>query len=146
HAILLYPNERVVLRVGPGGALTLMGATFAGPEKLLPPKPGPRGPENQGDWNDARPGTIALMMGQVGADTLLKVESGIDKAFDYSAVMVIEGGPVPTSVCTVLPLLSSYEHWEKRHASALMLGEFATRETNEVICPEPAVQAPAAVA
>lgn len=150
RSILLYPNERAILRVGGDGRLTLLGVSYISPERLLPPRPGPRGPENRGAWSEAPPGAIALMMGQVGADTLLKVESGIDKAFDYRAVMLLEGegGPVqqPTSVCTVLPLLASYEQWERRHAGALVLGAFATRDTNEVVCPKPAPPAPAAVA
>jgi hypothetical protein len=43
----------------------------------------------------------------------------------------------PTGVCTVLPLLPSWETWPNRRVNAILLSHFTPRDTNQVVCQEP---------
>ena len=80
--------------------------------------------------------SFALTLGGDGAQAGLKLDSGLSQALDYRAVLRVEGGERPGSVCTVLPLLASYEVWPYAIASVTLSG-FATRATNEVVCDPP---------
>ena len=134
RALTLFPGERVVVRLG-AGALTVVSVAPADPAQALPPKPGPRSKDAPLPGG-AAPGTLALILGGDGAQAGLKLDSGLDQALDYRAVLRVEGGDRPGSVCTVLPLLASYEVWPYAVASVTLSG-FATRATNEVVCDPP---------
>ena len=129
-AVLVYLNERVTVRLA-GGKPVLVSVAAARPGEALPPKPGPKGPDAPVDLTDAPQGAAVFVASQVGASLALKIDSGLDQAFDYRA-SGSDGGDFP--VCTVLPLLTSYEKWDGRHAVALRLEDFRFRATNEVVC------------
>jgi len=135
RSVTLYPGERVVLRLAADGGLTLVSAVQADPASALPPKPGPRSKDAPLP-DGAEPDTLALTLGGDGAQAGLKLDSGLSQALDYRAVLRVEGGERPGSVCTVLPLLASYEVWPYAIASVTLSG-FATRATNEVVCDPP---------
>lgn len=134
RGLRLYPGERVVVRVGPGGVLDLVEARAAAPADAAPPRPGTRAPD--APLIDTPAGTVALLLGVQGGQSFLKVESGLSLAFDYRASLRRGEVDEPTSVCTVLPLLAGYELWPYAIGSMTLSG-FATRTTNEVVCPQP---------
>jgi hypothetical protein len=135
RAVTLFPGERVVVRGVEGGALALVSSVRADPASALPPKPGPRGPDAPLP-DGAEPGTVAMTLGGDGGRTVLKLDSGLEQAFDYRAVLRVGNGERAGSVCTVLPLLASWEEWPYAVASVTLSG-FATRTTNEVVCDPP---------
>jgi hypothetical protein len=136
RTLSLAAGERVVVRLGADGVLTLVSAVPATAAEAAPPTPGrppkaaPAAPE---------PGAIALTLGAEPSQSILKIDSGLSLAFDYHAALRREGAAASeaTSVCTVLPLLASWEHWPYAVRS-ITLSRFVTRKTNEVVCPEPA--------
>ncbi|HEY3697538.1 hypothetical protein [Phenylobacterium sp.] len=134
RSLSLHSGERVVVRLQAGGVLALVSAVPAAASEAEPPKP--RSPAK--DDAGPAPGTIALTLGVEGARTLLKIDSGLSQAFDYRATLRRDGAAAgeAVGVCTVLPLLASWEHWPYGVRS-LTLSGFATRPTNEVVCPEP---------
>jgi hypothetical protein len=133
-AVLLAAGERVVLKLGAAGVLTLVSVTPADPAAAAPPRPHAGGP-----LVDADDGTIALLLGGDAKAAMLKIDSGIGEAFDYRAAVLpsadAAGRGETIAVCTVLPLLASYENWPGRQVRFLLLSGFATRATNEVVCP-----------
>jgi hypothetical protein len=133
--VTLFPGERVVVRGVEGGKLALVSAQAGDPASALPPKPGPRGPDAPMPQG-AEPGTVALTLGGHGGRTVLKLDSGLEQAFDYRAVLRVGNDERPGSTCTVLPLLASWEEWPYAVASVTLSG-FATRPTNEVVCDPP---------
>ena len=140
RSLLLFPRERVVLSVAPDGALTILSATAADPALALP-KPGRADDDAAAAIREADPGAIAVLMGPVGdrGATLLMIASGVSQAFDYRAAAVADPArpePTPLKVCTVLPLLPSYEQW-RTAAPAIMLTGFKFRASNVVLCPDP---------
>ncbi|RAK58623.1 hypothetical protein DJ021_01840 [Phenylobacterium hankyongense] len=140
--LLLFAGERVTVKLTPDGRLALVSAVRADPAEALPPKPGRRLAPGTGDpLAQVAEGAISLLMGPQGDATVLKVENGTSKAFDYRAVLLSQVGPTqtgePVTVCTVLPLLPGYESWAGRHAKAMRLSHFTPRDTNEVVCPQP---------
>jgi hypothetical protein len=133
-AVLLAAGERVVVKLGPAGVLTLVSVRPADPAAAAPPRPHAGGP-----LVETADGTIALLLGGDAAAAMLKVDSGVSEAFDYRAAVLpsadANGHGEPIGVCTVLPLLASYENWPGRRVPFLLLSGFATRATNEVVCP-----------
>lgn len=130
----LYPHERVTVRLN-GGRLSLVSIVVAKDGEAAAPKPAVRGPDAPMTLVEAPPQTIAFILGEADGKSMLKIESAIDKAFDYRAKMRSPQGSGVTKVCTVLPQLAGYETWEKRHIEALVLSDFAARDTNDVVCP-----------
>lgn len=131
-------GDRVTVRLSDAGAPELVSVEAAPPGSAAPPKPG------AGRFEDAPSGTIVISLERIAnGDVLMKVLSGVSKAFDYQAILIHEAGPgrwtpEPTSVCTVLPLLQNYEHWPRREkAAGILLRRFQFRDTNEVVCPKP---------
>jgi hypothetical protein len=148
--LMLSPGERVTVRLGPGGSLTLVSVVPEDVAHALPPRPGRVKPPGAGNPLVETPeGTVSFLAGRQGDGAILKVENGTSKAFDYQAVLLIGPGsaPVrePTGVCTVLPLLPSWETWPRRQVNAILLSHFTPRDTNQVVCQEPR-KAPAAAA
>ena len=140
--LLLSPGERVTVRLGSGGRLTLVSAIPEDGTHALPPKPGPVKPPGAGNPLVETPeGTVSFLAGPKGDGAILKVENGTSKAFDYQAVLLTgtDAAPVrePTGVCTVLPLLPSWETWPRRRVNAILLSHFTPRDTNQVVCQEP---------
>lgn len=129
-AVVIYPDERVTVRIA-DGQLQLVSVEAARPGEALPPKPGPRGPDAPVDLTDAPQGAATFVLSQVGPDLALKIDSGLDAAFDYRATAT--DGP-ELNVCTVLPLLTSYERWDGRHAVALSVSQFRFKSANTVVC------------
>ncbi|RAK58000.1 hypothetical protein [Phenylobacterium deserti] len=128
--VLVYPGERITVRLAEG-APAVVDVAAASSSDALPPKPGRKGPEAPVDLGGAPQGAATFILSQAGPDLALKIDSGLEQAFDYRAVST-EGGEL--AACTVLPLISSYEKWDGRHAVALRLGEFRFKATNEVVC------------
>ena len=146
--LMLSPGERVRVRLGPAGSLTLVSVVPEDVTHALPPKPGRVKPPSAGNpLVEAPEGTVSFLAGPMGEGAILKVENGTSKAFDYQAVLLMgpDAAPVrePTGVCTVLPLLPSWETWPKRQVNAILLSHFTPRDTNQVVCQEPR-KAPAA--
>ena len=146
--LMLSPGERVTVRLGPGGSLTLVSVVPEDVTHALPPKPGRVKPPSAGNPLVATPeGTVSFLAGPTGDGAILKVENGTSKTFDYQAVLLMgpDAAPVrePTGVCTVLPLLPSWETWPNRQVNAILLSHFTPRDTNQVVCQEPR-KAPAA--
>jgi hypothetical protein len=135
RSLTLYPGERVVVRLEAGGKLSLVSAEPAAATEAEPPKPG----RASDDSKDPPAGALAFTLGVVGGQTLLKIDSGLSQAMDYRARLRRDGAATdePSSVCTVLPLLASFEHWPYA-VGQITLSRFATRATNEVVCPDPA--------
>lgn len=133
HGVAVYRGERAVVRPAADGRLTLVAVRPVPAASALPPKPGVKVDDDP--TADAIPGTIAIVLGGGPGDAVLKIESGLDLAFDYQATLVREPGgkPEPAKVCTVLPLLPGYETWPYPVAS-VVLGRVRTRTTNEVVC------------
>ena len=136
--VMVAAGERVVLRRAAAGAPSLVSATPASAAEAAPPRAGTPGP----DPVVAADGNIVLLLGELNGDVLLKVQSGLGKAFDYEADLLVPqaGGGMtaePASVCTVLPLLVGYEMWPKRHIAAVVVRNFRLRDTNAVDCPKP---------
>ncbi|HEV7386154.1 MAG TPA: hypothetical protein VGN89_14830 [Phenylobacterium sp.] len=147
-SLMLSPGERVTVRLGPSGGLTLVSVVPEDVTHALPPKPGRVNPPNAGNpLVEAPEGTVSFLAGPMGDGAVMKVENGTSKAFDYQAVLLAgpDAAPVrePTGVCTVLPLLPSWETWPKRQVNAILLSHFTPRDTNQVVCQE-ARKAPAA--
>jgi hypothetical protein len=141
-SLLLVAGERVTVKLSPDGHLAFVSAVRAAPAGALPPKPGRRLAPGAGDpLAQVSEGAISLLMGAQGDATVLKIDNGTSKAFDYRAVLLNDIAPTsagqPAVVCTVLPLLPGYESWPGRHAKAMLLSHFAPRDTNEVVCPQP---------
>jgi hypothetical protein len=137
----LSPGERVTVRLGPGGRLTLVSVVSEDAAHALPPKPGVPKPPGAGNPLVETPdGTVSFLTGAMGDGAILKVENGTSKAFDYQAVLLMgtDAAPVrePTGVCTVLPLLASWETWPRRRVNAILLSHFTPRDTNQVVCQE----------
>jgi hypothetical protein len=146
--LLLSPGERVTVRLGPDGRLTLVSVVPEDAAHALPPRPGVPKPPGVGNPLVETPeGTVSFLTGAMGDGAVLKVENGTSKAFDYQVVLLMgtDAAPVrePTGVCTVLPLLSGYETWPRRRVNAILLNHFTPRDTNQVVCQEPR-KAPAA--
>jgi hypothetical protein len=133
----IYPGERMVVRVGPAGDLTLVSAAPAAPDAASPPRPGAASTAETIDT--AEPGTVTVALTSA-AETKLRLDSGLAQAFDYVATLQVrkDGRTVdePVAVCTALPLLASFEAWPRSVSSVTVAG-FKTRPTNEVLCPEP---------
>jgi hypothetical protein len=146
--LMLSPGERVTVRLGPGGSLTLVSVVPEDVTHALPPKPGRVKPPSAGNPLVETPdGTVSFLAGPTGAGAILKIENGTSKAFDYQAVLLMgpDAAPVrePTGVCTVLPLLPSWETWPNRQVNAILLSHFTPRDTNQVVCQEPRKAPPA---
>ena len=141
-SLLLAPGERVTVRPAAGGRLTLVSAVPEDPAHALPPRPGPKGPGAGNPLIETADGTVSFLIGPMGDGAILKVENGTSKAFDYQAVLLLagagEGAPVrePTGVCTVLPLLPSWETWPRRRVTGILLSHFVSRDTNQVVFQE----------
>jgi hypothetical protein len=138
----LSPGERVTVRLGPAGRLTLVSVVPEDAAHALPPKPGVPKPPGAGNPLVETPdGTVSFLTGAMADGAILKVENGTSKAFDYQAVLLMgtDAAPVrePTGVCTVLPLLASWETWPRRRVNAILLSRFTPRDTNQVVCQEP---------
>ncbi|MET0271848.1 MAG: hypothetical protein ABW360_02550 [Phenylobacterium sp.] len=135
--VQLVVGDRMTVRFPAEGPPQLVAAGRAAPGDAAPPKPG------AGKFADTPPGAVVLVLERLGnGDVLLKLESGVSKAFDYRAVLIHERGggftPEPTSVCTVLPLLLNYEHWQNRpQVAGVLLSDFQFRDTSEVACVKP---------
>lgn len=134
RAVLVAAGERVVLKLAGDGRLALVSATPADPATAAPPKP-----RSDAPLEDAPEGAIAILLGRDGDAARLKIESGVGEAFDYRAALQTgaDAAGRPVKVCTVLPLLSAYEQWPGRAAPFILLSDFKTRATNEVVCPDP---------
>lgn len=134
RAVLVAEGERVVLKPQADGRLALISVTPADPAAAAPPKPRSGAP-----LEDADDGTIAVLLGADAAGARLKIDSGLQQAFDYRAAAVADaqasGGGEPLAVCTVLPLLASYEAWPGRRVPFVLLSGVRTRATDEVVCP-----------
>lgn len=135
-ALRLWAGERVTVRFSPDGKLELVSA-FAAPEAdVLPPKPG------QGRFDETPEGVVVFLVGRDRGRLWLKTESGVAKAFDLRAQAL--SGPSakpemrPLSACTVLPLLTDYQDWPGDGAAGLQLYEVRFRDTNAVVCTNPA--------
>lgn len=142
-AIQVVMGDRVTVRLPPDGRPELVSVDVAPSEFAAPPKPG------AGRFDDTAPGTIVVTLQPFnGTDVMMKVQSGVSKTFDYRAVLIHEqvGGRIvgePTSVCSVLPLLSGYEHWPNRpNTAGIVLRGFTFRDSNDVVCPDPATLPP----
>lgn len=132
--LVLAAGERVTVKLGDDNRLTLVSISAADPVQALPPRP--RAPHPADDLSPDE-GALTLLMGPVADATVLKIDSGVSRAFDYRAQLLTsaadKAGPA-VAVCTVLPLLPSFEQWEHRHGGALLLNHFRLRATNEVVC------------
>ena len=134
HSLILAPGELVYVAMLPGGRLSLISVKPSPPEAALPPKPG------KGDLDPGRLGAIGFILG-VAADgkSTLKIDSGMSQAIDYGATLRRKAASAdePARVCTLLPLLASWEQWPYA-VSRLTLTGFAVKSTNEVVCSGPA--------
>ncbi len=130
-AVLVAMGEQVTVRLPVDGPPVLVSAEVAPAGAAAPPRPG------QGAFEDAPEGSVVITLQRSGdAEVMMKVLSGVSKAFDYRARLLPEGDPV--GVCTVLPLLQNYERWQNQGpASGILLTGFEFRDTNEVVCPQP---------
>ncbi|WP_374469091.1 hypothetical protein [Phenylobacterium sp.] len=145
-AIQLVVGDRITVRLLEGGRPEQVSVARAPAGGALPPKPGSR----VGDLEAAPAGTVVLTLERTAdGEVFLKLLSGVSRAFDYRAVLIHETAAAgqfagePTSVCTVLPLLASFEHWPGRPRTAgVLLTGFQFRDTNEVVCPDPATLPP----
>jgi hypothetical protein len=140
--LLLAPGERVTLRLGPGGRVTVLSITLADPADIAPPKDAPEAaPLGRSALVKAPPGTISLVYGYFGSDTLLRVENATARGLDYAAALLVgdepSAGGEPTSVCTVRSGLASFEFWGGRRVPALLLTRFTARPTNDAVCSRP---------
>jgi hypothetical protein len=135
RAVTLQPGQRMVVRLALDGRVAVVSSVPADPASALPPKPGPKSKDTPLP-DGAEPGTVTLTLGDDGVQTVLKLDSGLEQAFDYRAVLEVGGQARKGSVCTVLPLLASWEEWPYAVASVTLSG-FATRPTNEVVCDPP---------
>jgi hypothetical protein len=131
-AVLVAAGERVVLKIAVDGRLTLVSAKPAPLAAAAPPKPRSNAP-----LEDAPNGAVAVLLGADEKGALLKIDSGIDQAFDLHAEALSQpkAAGEPLSVCTLLPLLAGYENWPGRRVPFILLSDFKTRATNEVVCP-----------
>jgi hypothetical protein len=135
--VQLVVGDRMTVRFPAEGPPQVVSAGRAAPGDAAPPKPG------AGKFANAPSGAVVLVLERLGdGDVLLKLESGLSKAFDYRAVLIheLDGGftPEPTSVCTVLPLLLNHEHWPNRpQVVGILLSDFRFRDTSEVYCVQP---------
>jgi hypothetical protein len=138
-SLMLVAGERVTVRLGPQGRLTLISIQPAAAETAAPPRPGrPKPPSEGNPLVETEAGAIAAVLGSRDGTAWLRIENGTSRAFDYRADLVTGATLQPTAVCTVLPLLSGYESWEKRAVPAILLSHFVSRDTSEVDCPQPA--------
>jgi hypothetical protein len=133
----VWAGERVTLRFGPDGRPELVSATPVSEAEAAPPKPG------QGRFDDPPAGTVVLVAGRDGERLRLKIESGQSRAFDYRVQLLtrttIDSLTLqPAKACTALPLLSSFEDWPGTAATGVKLYDVRFRDTNEVVCAEPA--------
>ena len=138
RGVVVYPGERITVRLGDGGP-SVLDVRAAAPDEALPPKPGRKGPEAPVDLGGAPQGSATFILAQAGSDLAMKIDSGLEKAFDYRAVAA-DGAEL--AACTALPLITSYEKWDGRHAVALRLGEFRFKTTNEVVCSKSSPKSP----
>jgi hypothetical protein len=56
-------------------------------------------------------GTVRFSMTADPGMTMLQVENGTDRAFEYRARMFLGRRSARTSTCTVLPGMAGFEHW-----------------------------------
>lgn len=120
RGVLVLRGQRAVVRVAADGSLTLVSVTSIDPASLAVPaivsgtKPTPE--VAAALKVTAEPGTMVLALGGTQATgSLLKLENGLDRHIGYRAqiVRVTNGkaSAAPTSVCSVLPHIVSWEHW-----------------------------------
>jgi hypothetical protein len=55
--------------------------------------------------------TLRFSFSDLGGMTMLQVENGYARAFDYRARMFLGRRSAPTSICTVMPGIMGFESW-----------------------------------
>ena len=81
-------------------------------------------------------GEIRASFGSIGGNTSLEVLNKGPQAYNYKAVILDSadaGNGKPTSVCTLLPGITSYELWPYPIA-AMVIGGFAPAPEGEMVC------------
>jgi hypothetical protein len=73
-----------------------------------------RAPEGGGQAPELPAGTIRFSFGDMGGMSLLHVENGTGRPFEYRARMVVGKRSARTSTCTVLPGIAAFEQWPER--------------------------------
>ena len=147
----LAARERVVLRLNAQGLPVIVSATAVGPGAALPPGEGRRLAPG-GGLNSAEPGTIVMTLGGVReTGSILKIENGLDRAIRYDAGMayVLQGQvrTEMTNVCSVVPGIVGFEHWDLPIIQIIAVNLRQTDDTSPVcatpIPPAPTQPAPA---
>ena len=70
-----------------------------------------RGPTSAASQSDLAPDTIRFVFTADGNKRMLTIRNGYTKALHFKAVMVRGKRSAPTSICTVLPNIASFEMW-----------------------------------
>ncbi|HEX8644437.1 MAG TPA: hypothetical protein VF702_11055 [Allosphingosinicella sp.] len=87
-------GETVVVRLGEGGrGLLVVSRTRDDPEGEVPAD------------------SVRFSFGSVAGQSMLSVENGYGRAFEYRARMFLGRRSATTSTCTVLPGISAFESW-----------------------------------
>ena len=131
RGVLVLRGQRVVVRVAADGTLTLVSSASIDVASLSVPaiqngaKPTPE--VAQALKVTAEPGTVVLSLGGTQATgSLLKLENGLDRHVAYHAQIVRvtagKAAAAPTSVCSVLPHIVSWEHWPEPVAALVAAG------------------------
>jgi hypothetical protein len=58
-------------------------------------------------------GAVRFTMGAAGGMTMLRVDNGTGRPFEYRAEIVLGGRRARTSTCTVLPKVQGWETWRE---------------------------------
>ncbi|MDP3173226.1 MAG: hypothetical protein Q8M88_02180, partial [Phenylobacterium sp.] len=101
RSLIVSRGEKVVFRLLEGGRLELVSTQPASEADALPPKPGGAAAA------DPAAGTVTAILGGDAKASILKLDSGLSRAFDYRVATT--GGQTSIKACTVLPLLASYD-------------------------------------
>ena len=70
-----------------------------------------RGPGSAASEGDAAPDTIRFVFTADGDKRMLTIHNGYAKALHFKAVMHRGNRSAPTSICTILPHIASFEMW-----------------------------------
>jgi len=77
------------------------------------------------------PDKLHFVMTRKDGATLLQVTNGFKKGYRYKALIGTEAQQQPTSTCTVMPGLTSFEHWP-HEIDVMLLVDF--EPSDELVC------------
>lgn len=93
--ITIASGERVTVRVDDEGRFSVVR----------------RETSSSGEDTPVEPDTVRFMLGEMGPQTMLQVENGYGRGFEYRARMFRGARSARTSTCTVLAGMATYEAW-----------------------------------